>query len=197
MNHSSPPRSCLILAMALGAFGIAACSPVPTAVTPSARDTASGAAAELAVIKATHAQEQKNLANFDDLDFNVYSNQKWDELSKSHAPDIVVHWPDGRTTTGIDPHIADLKQQFVFAPDTKIKTHPIKIAQDNWTAVAGVMEGTFSQPMLTPDGKTIAPTNKPFKLDMVTISRWENGVMKEEWLIWDNQAFLKQIGLAK
>jgi hypothetical protein len=152
---------------------------------------------EQARIKAEQAEQAKNLANFDDLDFNVYSNQKWDELSKSHAPDIVVHWPDGRTTTGIEPHIADLKQQFVFAPDTKIKTHPIKIAQDNYTAVTGVMEGTFSQPMPTADGKRIPPTNKPFKLDMVTIGRWENGVMKEEWLFWDNQAFMQQIGLAK
>ncbi|GAB3348692.1 ester cyclase [Lysobacter tyrosinilyticus] len=154
-------------------------------------------AVEMDRIKAESAEQAKNLANFDDLDFNVYSNQKWDELSKSHAPDIVVHWPDGRITTGIEPHIADLKQQFVFAPDTKIKTHPIKIAQDNYTAVTGVMEGTFSQPMPTPDGRSIPPTNKPFKLEMVTIGRWENGVMKEEWLFWDNQAFMKQIGLAK
>lgn len=156
--------------------------------------TSSTEATEQARIK---AEQARNLANFDDLDFNVYSNQKWDELSKSHAPDIIVHWPDGRTTTGIEPHITDLKQQFVFAPDTKIKTHPIKIAQDNYTAVTGVMEGTFSQPMPMPDGKSIPPTNKPFKLDMVTIGRWENGVMKEEWLFWDNQSFMQQIGLAK
>ena len=25
--------------------------------------------------------------------------------------------------------------------------------------------------------------------------RWENGVMKEEWLMWDNQSFMKQVGL--
>lgn len=155
------------------------------------------AAAELARVKAIEAQEQKNLANFDDLDFNVYSHQKWDELSRSHAPDIVVHWPDGRITTGIEAHIADLKQQFVFAPDTRINVHPIKIAQGDWTAVQGVMEGTFTKPMPMPGGKTIPPTNKPFKLDMVTIGRWENGVMKEEWLMWDNQAFMQQIGLAK
>ncbi len=154
-------------------------------------------ATEPAQIKAEREQQERNLANFDDLDFNVYSNQKWDQLSKSHAADIVVHWPGGRTTTGIAPHIEDLKKQFVFAPDTRIKTHPIKIAQGNYTAVTGVMEGTFSKPMPTPEGKTIAPTNKPFKLDMVTIGRWENGVMKEEWLFWDNQAFMQQIGLAK
>lgn len=29
--------------------------------------------------------EKANLDNFDDLDFNVYSNQKWHELGRSHA----------------------------------------------------------------------------------------------------------------
>jgi hypothetical protein len=32
---------------------------------------------------------------------------------------------------------------------------------------------------------------------MATIGRWENGVMAEEWLFWDNQLFMKQIGLAQ
>lgn len=187
----------IILALGLIAIGLAACSPAPSEKQEQATAVPSPEAVELAAMKAVEAEEQKNLATFDDLDFNVYSNQKWEEFSKSHADDIVVHWPDGRTTTGMAAHFEDLKQQFVFAPDTKIKTHPIKIAQGNMTAVAGVMEGTFTQPMPIGDGKTIAPTNKPFKLDMVTIGRWENGVMKEEWLMWDNQAFMKQIGLAK
>src|SRR4249920_3067210 len=82
-------------------------------------------AAELAAFKATEVSEQANLANFDDLDFNVFSGQKWDELSKSHSKDIVVHWPDGHTTTGLDVHIEDLKAMFVYAPDTRIKEHAI------------------------------------------------------------------------
>ncbi|MCI4567698.1 ester cyclase [Lysobacter sp. CFH 32150] len=192
MLSSLHQRTVALVLVALCGIGCDRTAPAPAALSA---DTA--AASELAEIKAEQAKIEQNLANFDDLDFNVYSNQKWDELSKSHAANIVVHWPDGRTTTGIEPHIEDLKKQFVFAPDTKIKTHPIKIAQGNWTAVTGVMEGTFSQPMPTPDGKTIPPTNKPFKLDMVTIGRWENGVMQEEWLFWDNHAFMQQIGLTK
>lgn len=140
--------------------------------------------------------EQTNLATFDDLDFNVYSGQKWDQLSRSHAKNITVHWPDGRTTNGIDTHIEDLKGMFVFAPDTRIKEHSIKIASGEWTAVTGVMEGTFSQPMPAGDGKTIPATGKSFKLPMATIGHWKDGVMDEEWLFWDNQAFMKQIGLA-
>jgi predicted ester cyclase len=140
--------------------------------------------------------EESHLATFDDLDFNVYTGQKWDELGRSHAQDIVVHWPDGRTTEGIDVHIKDLQAMFVFAPDTRIEEHPIRIASGNWTAVTGTLEGTFTEPMPIGDGKTIAPTGKAFKLPMATIGRWRDGKMDEEWLFWDNQAFMKQIGLA-
>ena len=38
---------------------------------------------------------EKNLKVFDILDFDVFSNQKWDRLHESHADDIVVTWPDG------------------------------------------------------------------------------------------------------
>lgn len=144
--------------------------------------------------KKQHTAEQtRNLKNYDDLDFRVYSGQKWDELHLSHAKNIVVHYPDGSVKTGIDDHIARLKPQFTFAPDTKIRVHPIRMADGNYTAVEGVMEGTFSQPMDLGDGKTMAPTGRTFKLPMVKIGRWEKGVMVEEWLFWDNAAFMAQI----
>jgi len=32
----------------------------------------------------------------------------------------------------------------------------------------------------------------------VTIGHWNKaGVMDEEWLMWDNQSFMKQLGLAQ
>ncbi|MGH8080262.1 MAG: ester cyclase [Lysobacter sp.] len=165
-----------------------------------ARPPITAAAADATILKrlqAEQAQQDRNLQTFDELDFVHYSNQQWKDFHKSHAENILVHYPDGHTTTGLEAHLAELKPQFVFAPDTKIKVHPIKLAQGNLTAVTGVMEGTFSQPMPLGDGKTLAPTGKPFKLDMATIGRWENGVMVEEWLFWDNQTFMKQIGAAQ
>jgi len=140
---------------------------------------------------------EANLKTFDDLDFNVFTNQKWDELKKSHNEDIIVNWPDGRTTTGIDVHIADLKKLFVFAPDTRILEHPIRISCGDLTAVTGVFEGTFSAPMPIGDGKTIAPTGKSFRLNMATFAKWKNGRMIEEWLFWDNKTYMKQIGLGQ
>src|SRR5258708_27253454 len=93
----------------------------------------------------SEAAVQKNLATFDTLDFDVYSHQKWDRLTESHANEIVVTWPDGHETHGLAQHIDDLKAQFTYAPDTHISSHPIKIAVGDWSSVSGVMEGTFTK----------------------------------------------------
>lgn len=157
---------------------------------------ATAAIAELAARQADDARIAKNLDTFDTLDFEVFSGQHWDRLHESHAEDILVHWPDGHTTTGIDVHIEDLKAFFVFAPDTRIETHPVRIGQGEWTGVVGVIEGTFSQPMPIGEGKFIQPTGKSYKLTMATVGHWTDaGVMDEEYLFWDNNTFYKQIGL--
>ncbi len=140
---------------------------------------------------------EMRLTRFDSLDYEFYSNQDWKNFSISHADDIKVVYPDGMITTGLNPqHIDMLTPMFVFAPDTKIKKHPVMFGSGDWTCVIGEMEGTFSQPMPIGNGKTIPPTNKKFKLSMSTIGRWKDGKMIEEYLFWDNQAFMKQIGLA-
>jgi hypothetical protein len=136
------------------------------------------------------------LDRFDSLDFDYYSHQQWDKLAISHSENIAVYYPDGGTTIGLDPqHIDALKPMFVFAPDTRISAHPVRVAGGDWTAVIGVMEGTFSQPMPIGGGKTIPPTGRKFKLRMCTVGHWKGGKMTEEYLFWDNAAFMKQIGL--
>lgn len=189
------PRGAALPLVVLIAAAVAGCARPQQAQVPLTAARAD--AAVLKRLQAEQAQQDRNLQTFDELDFVHYSGQQWDHFHRSHAQNILVHYPDGSTTTGLDAHLAALKPQFEFAPDTRIKLHPIKVAQGNLTAVTGVMEGTFTRPMALADGTTLAPTHKPFKLDMATFGRWENGVMVEEWLFWDNQAFLKQIGAAQ
>ena len=141
---------------------------------------------------------QERLRRFDSLDFQFYSYQKWDSFAISHDSSIKVYYPDGTVTTGLYPqHIDMLTPMFAFAPDTKITSHPVKFGSGDWTAVIGEMEGTFSKPMDLGNGKVIQPTGKKFKLSMSTIGHWKDGKMIEEYLHWDNQSFMKQIGLAQ
>lgn len=138
----------------------------------------------------------KHIEIFDDLDFNVYTNQKWDELKKSHAEDILVHYPDGHTTKGLKEHIVELKKAFVFAPDTRITAHPVKFGAGDWTSVIGEMQATFSKPMPIGEGKTIPPTGKALKMQMATVAHWNKDcLMDEEYLFWDNANYARQFGI--
>lgn len=172
-------------------YAVFQASSQPT-MTPSASTQS-----ELEKYKTAELLASQHLKTFDDLDFDVFTNQKWDRLKESHSEDITVYWPDGHQTKGIERHIEDLKAMFVYAPDTRILEHPVRIASGEWTSVIGVMEGTFTEPMPTADGKMIPPTGKSFKLVMCTVGHWNNGVMDEEYLFWDNQEFMKQIGLGQ
>jgi hypothetical protein len=153
----------------------------------------------LDTIAAGNANLEKNLEKFDTLDFVIFSQQDWVRFHENHSDDVVVTWPDGHQTHGLKRHIEDMKAMFVYAPDTRIKVHPIRFgnATGEWTCVSSFMEGTFTVPMPVGDGKFIQPTGKAFKLPMCTIGHWKNGVMFEESLYWDNQTYMSQMGIAK
>ena len=143
------------------------------------------------------AVERAHLKTFDELDFVVYSGQQWDRMIESHSRTIRVHNPDGTYTDGLDAHIEALKFQFLWAPDTRVVQHPVKIAKGDLTAVVGIGVGTFSKPLPLPDGTAIPPTGKPFQFSMVTVGRWNRrGVMDEEFLYFDQQSLQHQLGLA-
>jgi hypothetical protein len=154
---------------------------------------------QIKVFTADNETIAKNLTTFDTLDFTVFSNHEWTRLHESHSKDVKVNWPDGHFTVGIEKHIQDLSAMFVYAPDTRIKQHPIRFGNSTgeWTAVTGVMEGTFTKPMPIGNGKFIQPTGKSFKLPMCTIGHWKDGIMFEEYLFWDNQTYMNQLGLGK
>jgi predicted ester cyclase len=181
----------LLIAGSGASIVVAACS-------GGGADKAATATPQTAALNDSAGAIAANLAKFDTLDFDVFSNQKWDRLKESHAADVIVSWPDGHDTHGIEKHIADLKAMFVALPDLKLTEHPIRIANGHWTAVTGRMVGTFSQPMPIGDGKTVPPTGKKLDMTMATIGHWTDaGVMDHEWLFWDNQTYMKQLGLAK
>ncbi|AXF84870.1 hypothetical protein DTO96_100581 [Ephemeroptericola cinctiostellae] len=153
-------------------------------VSAKGNDAAAAAIAQLAKIKAVQAQGQKNLLNFDDLDFNVYSKQRWGDMRKSHAENITVHNADGTVTHGLHDHIEDLKKGFVNMSNI-VTAHPIRITDGEYTAVIGETETTLPVPATTnADGSITPATKKVIKGSMVTVGHWKNGVMDEEWLYY-------------
>ena len=89
-----------------------------------------------------------------------------------------------------------MKAFFVYAPDARVSAHKVETATGEWSSIVGIMEGTFTQPMPSPDGKTIAPTGKPYMAVFSAVDHWKDGVIDEEYLFWDNLTFMRQVGLA-
>ena len=139
----------------------------------------------------------KNLARFEDFDFKAFNKQDWDLYREILSPDVVITYPDGRRVSGIEEDIKGLKNMFVAIPDFRVTGHSVRIGSGDWTAVTGIVEGTFTGTMTAPDGTTIPPTGKSFKIGMCTVARWKDGRIVEEMLFWDGHEYLRQMGLAK
>jgi len=194
-----PLRVLTMLLLGVTAAAITGCSTNRSGYTPEMQAKIDSMQTVLKNMAAGEATLDQNLRTFDTLDYTVFSNQQWVRLHESHAQDIVVSWPDGHQTNGIQKHIEDLSAMFVYAPDTRIKQHPIRFGTSSgeWSCVTGVFEGTFTKPMPIGNGKFIKPTGKAFKMPMCTVGHWKDGVMIEESLFWDNQTYMNQIGLGK
>lgn len=150
---------------------------------------------ELPILGSVTDLERRNLLAFDEMDFNVFSRRDWARFHESHAQDVRAHFPDGHFTDGLDVHIEDMDAMFVYAPDTRIAMHPARIAQDDWTA------GRHARHVHRTDARRpsghIEPTGNEFSINMDTFARWiDQGTMDEEWLFWDNQSYLRQLGIA-
>lgn len=85
----------------------------------------------LDTIAAGNAELEKNLAKFDTLDFVIFTQQDWVRFHENHSDDVVVTWPDGHKTHGLERHIEDMKGMFMYAPDTRIKVHPIRFGEQH------------------------------------------------------------------
>jgi hypothetical protein len=51
--------------------------------------------------------------------------------------------------------------------------------------------------MAIENGKYILPTGKKFSIIMCTVGHWTKGVMDKEYLFWDNQSYMNQLGIGK
>ncbi len=115
------------------------------------------------IIVAETPEEKANLERFGKLDFEAWNNRNWTLFSDLYSQDVVVYDFNGNVTKGLDQHLQGLKNAAALQPDSKVISHPIKIAAGNWTAVTGTLSGNVT---------TIA------------LAHWEDGKITEEHLFW-------------
>ncbi len=126
-----------------------------------AQEQASSSSNQTEIVVAQTPVERANLDRFDKLDFEAWNNRNWTLFEELHSPDVLVVDFTGNTTRGIDQHLQWAMASVSAQPESRILAHPIKIAAGDWTAVTGALPGN---------------------LTMLTLARWEDGRIAEEYL---------------
>ncbi len=67
--------------------------------------------------------------------------------------------------------------------------------QGDWTCSVADFTGTFKGPMTGPDGTTIPPNGRSFRVEFCTVAHWKNGEIVEEKLFYDTISMMQQLGL--
>jgi hypothetical protein len=140
---------------------------------------------------------ENNLRLMKTLD-DAWNAQDLKTFHTRHAEDCIVRWPNQPPTYGIEAHEREAISFFRTFPDQRLVNDPYKVmfGQGDWTCTIAEFTGTMKGPMTMPDGASIAPTSKAFKVDFCTVAHWnENGEIIEENLFYDLLGMLKQIGV--
>ena len=111
-------------------------------------------------------QVDRNLQGMDDLDFVGWNKADWTGVfAQHHTDDVLVDWKGQPPTHGINEHIQAMKayvEQTGGGTPPQITAHPIKFGSGEWTCVVGEFANGAR---------------------MVTVARWDNGAIAEEY-IW-------------
>jgi ketosteroid isomerase-like protein len=131
---------------------------------------------------------------------DAWNTRDWDAFDTLHDPDCTVYWPgrEGSPTHGGHDHRAEAEAFCAAFPDNHVKNEPYDIlfGDGDFTCFVTRFTGTFTAPLKMADGTQIEPTGQAFDLLYSTAAHWKDGRIIEEFLFYDNGAFLQQIGLA-
>ena len=134
---------------------------------------------------AKEQERNKNVArNFFE---EVIGQGKLDQYSESHAPGFVAHGADHDFTLEEDMNFA--REERKALPDMRITVKQM-VAEGDRVAVFWTAAGTNTQA-----GAGLPATGKKIAVTGMTLFRFQNGKISEEWGVWDKLSALKQAGL--
>lgn len=116
---------------------------------------------------------------------DAYNRGDWDQLGTHVSPEYVHH--SGSDSLDLAGFIAGARWFRKGLPDFAVEVMDILIDADR-AAVRFVARGTHEQSLL---GET--PTLREVVLDGITIYRFENGLIVEDWEMMDEQQLRRQL----
>ena len=118
----------------------------------------------------------------------------WDRFSEGFSKSVLVLEPGARPTRGRDPIVESFKVFISCFPDAQIKKVR-SFGQGDWICIEVVNYGTNKGPLIWSDGKTIRPTNKTARIEIVVVAKIQGGKITKYHESWDRLGMLAQLGL--
>jgi steroid delta-isomerase-like uncharacterized protein len=132
-------------------------------------------------------EENKNLAR---RSWEIVNQRNPDLIEEFYPPEFVWHEPD-RDVQGYEQAKQFVSSFFEAFPDINISVEDV-IGEGDQVVSRYTIRGTHQ-------GETEEfgpPTNKQMELGGITIHRFEEGKIVEEWERYDNLSALQQLGIA-
>jgi steroid delta-isomerase-like uncharacterized protein len=110
-----------------------------------------------------------------------------EKYAESHAKDFVAHGENHEYT--MEEDLAAAKEERKALPDMTVKVNQI-LAEQDLVAVYWTSSGTNTQA-----GMGFPATGKKIRVDGMTLFRFKEGKICEEWSVWDMLSVMRQAGL--
>ena len=133
------------------------------------------------------SEQEKNKAVARTFIEEVIGQGKLEKYSDFHTADFVGHSADHDFTLAED--LATAREERKALPDMQIAVNHM-VAEGDMVVVHWTVWGTNTQP-----GMGLPATGKPIKLSGMTLFRFREGRISEEWNAWCMLSALKQVGL--
>ncbi len=117
----------------------------------------------------------------------VLSQGHLDRYAESHSKDFVAHAGDHEAT--LEEDMVAAREERKALPDMKMSINHM-VADGDLVAVHWTASGTNTQA-----GMGFPATGKTVKIDGMTLFRFKNGKISEEWSAWDMLSVMRQLGL--
>lgn len=114
----------------------------------------------------------------------------------NHHSNCTIYYPLG-VVMDLTQHIHDMQVTFSMYSDAAPHNHNYKVifGEGDWTVALAQAKGTNDGPFQGPSGEWLPPTDRTVEYDLMSIVRWNGGLMMEEYLWTDNPSVYRQVGL--
>ncbi|MFX4295293.1 ester cyclase [Streptomyces bohaiensis] len=114
-------------------------------------------------------------------------------LDEYFAEDFAFHGPAGDMTyPQLRAFFASMRAAFEgFSCERRTL-----VSEGDYISARTSMAGRFTAPFDASPLGTLPPTGKPMRLELINVFRYrDDGRLAEEWVQYDNRAFLRQLGV--